>query len=259
MLRFSRIVFGISVAASLLVLITPFWIDSYISLAFQLVVVAGIALVYYQFFRTHHTADTLLTVLMVGFTAIVVAFGHDMLVANGLLRSSYWQSYGFALYAIAQAVYFGFRYKTLNEQVQSLSDSLTEYGLISRKKEEFEQKLLRKLAVLEKRNDQQNTDTVKDVIRQLHQKPSMPVGHRVTLDNMEQINSDFVARLKKRFPDLTPTEQELCICLKAKLSNRDIANLRNISPDSVKKAKGRLRKKIAIDTSKELADVLATI
>ena len=44
-----------------------------------------------------------------------------------------------------------------------------------------------------------------------------PLAHQVTLDNLERINSEFVSRLKKQYPNLTPAEQELCICLKAKL------------------------------------------
>ncbi len=61
---------------------------------------------------------------------------------------------------------------------------------------------------------------------------------------LEQSNQHFQLQLKSRFPELTPYDLRLCTYLKSNLSTKEIAVLLNITPDSVKKAKHRLRKKI---------------
>lgn len=61
---------------------------------------------------------------------------------------------------------------------------------------------------------------------------------------LEYSNQRFQQRLKLRFPRLTPYDVRLCTYLKSNLSTKEIATLLNITPDSVKKAKHRLRKKL---------------
>lgn len=57
----------------------------------------------------------------------------------------------------------------------------------------------------------------------------------------------FQEDLQKRYPNLTAYDLRLCTYLKTSLSTKEIATLLNITPDSVKKAKHRLRKKISAD------------
>ncbi|GAB5526531.1 MAG: hypothetical protein Roseis2KO_44030 [Roseivirga sp.] len=64
---------------------------------------------------------------------------------------------------------------------------------------------------------------------------------------LEQSNKHFQQQLKSRFPRLTSYDLRLCTYLKSNLSTKEIATLLNITPDSVKKAKHRLRKKINAD------------
>lgn len=61
---------------------------------------------------------------------------------------------------------------------------------------------------------------------------------------LEQSNQSFQRQLKSRFPRLTSYDVRLCTYLKSNLSTKEIATLLNITPDSVKKAKHRLRKKL---------------
>lgn len=63
---------------------------------------------------------------------------------------------------------------------------------------------------------------------------------------LESSNSRFQNRLKHRHPELTTYDLRLCTYLKANLATKEIATLLNITPDSVKKAKHRLRKKIGV-------------
>ena len=64
------------------------------------------------------------------------------------------------------------------------------------------------------------------------------------LDELLKGNYAFQEKLKSEHPDLTRYNIRLCTYLKAGLSTKEIASLLNITPDSVKKAKHRLRKKL---------------
>lgn len=74
---------------------------------------------------------------------------------------------------------------------------------------------------------------------------------------LEFSNSGFQSRLKHRYPELTAYDLRLCTYLKSNLSTKEIATLFNITPDSVKKAKHRLRKKLEMDSSKSWGTAFA--
>ena len=64
------------------------------------------------------------------------------------------------------------------------------------------------------------------------------------IQELEQSHSSYLGNLKDKNPNLTPHELRLCAYMKSNLSNKEIATILNIQPDSVKKAKQRLRRKI---------------
>lgn len=79
------------------------------------------------------------------------------------------------------------------------------------------------------------------------------------LMELESTNSHFQHRLKRRYPSLTSYDLRLCTYLKANLSTKEIATLLNITPDSVKKAKHRLRKKLSLKPTQSWAKAITYI
>lgn len=73
---------------------------------------------------------------------------------------------------------------------------------------------------------------------------------------LESTNRYFQQQLKMRYPNLTAYDLRLCTYLKANLSTKEIATLLNITPDSVKKAKHRLRKKLSIGPQESIPSLL---
>lgn len=73
---------------------------------------------------------------------------------------------------------------------------------------------------------------------------------------MESSNQRFQQQLKFRYPRLTTYDIRLCTYLKSNLSTKEIATLLNITPDSAKKAKHRLRKKLSIDPQESIPSLL---
>lgn len=71
-------------------------------------------------------------------------------------------------------------------------------------------------------------------------------------DKADEINRGFDEKIIKEFPSLTKTEREVCSLLRLNLSIKEIASIRNATPDSVKAARYRIRKKMEIPKSEEL-------
>ncbi|MEM7036153.1 MAG: tetratricopeptide repeat protein [Bacteroidota bacterium] len=71
-------------------------------------------------------------------------------------------------------------------------------------------------------------------------------------ENVEVVNQEFYAKLSTAFPGLTKTERELCGLIRLNLSGKEIASLRNISPNSVKMSRNRLRKKLGLEPEEDL-------
>ena len=75
----------------------------------------------------------------------------------------------------------------------------------------------------------------------------------------EQVHQSFFVRLKEICPDLTPGELRLCALVKLNLNLKESATILKISPDSVKTARYRLRKKLNIPEEQTLTDYLLTL
>jgi DNA-binding NarL/FixJ family response regulator len=62
--------------------------------------------------------------------------------------------------------------------------------------------------------------------------------------HFEDVHPDFFKKLEAEHPTLTKNEVRLCAYFHINLSTKEIANLLNIDPASVRKAKMRLNKKM---------------
>lgn len=74
-----------------------------------------------------------------------------------------------------------------------------------------------------------------------------------------KLNSKFLDNLGKTHPELTPNERRMCIYIRSSLSNKDIAAITLLSPDTIKKAKYRLKKKLVPYGNKELDEYIHSL
>lgn len=75
----------------------------------------------------------------------------------------------------------------------------------------------------------------------------------------ESINKNFYARLKQAFPEISPNDLKICALIKLNLSIKEMAAILNISADSVKTARYRLRKKLQLNTEDNLTDFILNL
>jgi hypothetical protein len=74
----------------------------------------------------------------------------------------------------------------------------------------------------------------------------------------EQVHNNFFNTLKYKYPNLTEHDLRFCSYLKTNLSTKEISRLLNISPDTVRKSKYRLKKKLNL-TDLSVEDFLRNI
>ncbi len=72
----------------------------------------------------------------------------------------------------------------------------------------------------------------------------------------EQVHEGFFDKLQKRYPNISPSEIRLCSLLRLNFASKEIAAIMGISPDSVKVARYRLRKKLELSRNDSLVDFI---
>lgn len=93
----------------------------------------------------------------------------------------------------------------------------------------------------------------------MEQRNKLAISRIITDDDWEEFKLRFCAvfpkfmpRMKKRFIGITPAELRLAALITLQLKSKEIASILGISPESVKKARQRLRKKMALQSEQDL-------
>lgn len=74
--------------------------------------------------------------------------------------------------------------------------------------------------------------------------------------SFDEINNDFLKKLKAKYPLLTNNDLKLCAYLQLNMSSKEIAQLLNISLRGVEISRYRLRKKLGVSTEVSISDFL---
>jgi len=72
----------------------------------------------------------------------------------------------------------------------------------------------------------------------------------------DEIQGDYISRLKDKYPQLSPKDLKLCAYLRMNLSSKEIASLLNITPRGVEIHRYRLRKKLELTRETNLVEFL---
>lgn len=75
----------------------------------------------------------------------------------------------------------------------------------------------------------------------------------------ESINKNFYTRLKQSHPEISANDLKICALIKLNLSIKEMATILNISPDSVKTSRYRLRKKLKLAADDNLTDFIMSV
>ena len=130
----------------------------------------------------------------------------------------------------------------LTKEIEARNRELTAKALVQVERQELLTEMIEKLKAIvdDKRKLSQNLNEVIGSFEK-YKNSATPEDFDYYFT---QTNPDFYKHLLADFPNLTPYEQRLCAFLRLNLNTKDIAVICNISPDSAKVARARLRKSL---------------
>jgi tetratricopeptide (TPR) repeat protein len=107
-----------------------------------------------------------------------------------------------------------------------------------------------------------------DIVRAEHSEELDQLHHATILTEdawqdfkllFEKAHAGFFTRLRQIYPNLTEAETRLLCLTKLNIPTKDMAGMLGISPESIRKAKYRLRKKLELPEEGDLDDVVAHV
>ncbi|MCK5677835.1 MAG: hypothetical protein KAH72_05105 [Flavobacteriaceae bacterium] len=146
----------------------------------------------------------------------------------------------------------------LQEDIQYKTMDLTNFGIEITKNRAFIQSLYTKLLKI-KELTKSDTHDLNEVLKSIKSRLIINKDLNYFNGNVKKINHAFRSKLKETFPILTTNEIHLACLLRLNLNTKEIAIIKNISPNSVKVLRYRLRKKMDMKTSINLSDFLNSI
>jgi|GEM_PF-1642716 len=145
----------------------------------------------------------------------------------------------------------------LATELELKNKDLENYALRIVEKNEFLENLKKEIAALHGADE--------DIKRLLN--ISNSIRNTLTLDNetlelenrINQVYHGFMNKLDEKFPSLSKTDKRLSALMVLDLSSKDIASIMNITPESVKKGRYRLRKKLNLESEEDIAVFLKAL
>lgn len=145
----------------------------------------------------------------------------------------------------------------LKKEVEHKNRELSLLTLHSLHKKELMMQLKDKLETNElKKNEDSQTKKLNHLIENIL---NFEDDWKVFKDHFEAANVNFFKNLESLSADLTQTDLRHCAYIKIGLTTKEIAELLNITPESVQKSRVRLKKKMGLDREIDLKSYIKNI
>lgn len=142
------------------------------------------------------------------------------------------------------------------EKLLKKSSDLTSSVVNNTRKNEVMLKLKTKLETVSENVNEQAKREIGKLIREIKQDLNLDENWDQFEIHFNEVHNNFIERLKKDNPDLTPANLKMCAYLRMNLSSKEIATLLNISVSGVEKSRYRLRKKLQLETEDNLTEFI---
>ena len=145
------------------------------------------------------------------------------------------------------------RNRLLRMELEYNSDRLNKSVLSLSRKKEFAEELIQRISAMKDMNPSDRNALRLFVLNELEIDESI-----IRLEkDIHEVGEELISKLRMKFPNLSENDIRLLGFIKMELSNKQIAEIRNISPQSVKIAKNRLRKKLNIEAGGDFEALLS--
>ena len=149
--------------------------------------------------------------------------------------------------------------RELHQQLEFRNKELTSYTLNFAQKNELFLQLLEKTNLLEDTSPAKRTKVISEIKRIIKQQVNVDRDWEDFKRYFEEVHTGFYRRLKEMHPDMSANDLKISSLIRLNLNIKETANILGISPESVKTARYRLRKKLGIEPNKALLDYFLDI
>ncbi|MGB5982140.1 MAG: tetratricopeptide repeat protein [Nonlabens sp.] len=147
----------------------------------------------------------------------------------------------------------------LQEQLAYRNKELTSFTLNFIQKNEIVKQLEKMINNIKKERAVNHTILINDLKKLIRKNISIDRDWENFNLFFDGLHTDFQDLVTERHPSLTKNDLKLCSLIRLNLSIKEIAGIMNISPESVKTARYRLKKKLDLQMDTELDDYLSKI
>ncbi|KZS40919.1 hypothetical protein AWE51_24260 [Aquimarina aggregata] len=146
--------------------------------------------------------------------------------------------------------------KELKRQLDFKNKELTSYALNFIKKNEVVQQLQTTIKSLKKSPAVEKDKLIADLNKIIRKNLSIDRDWEDFSRFFEDVHQGFYTKLKLKHMDLSTNDLKICSLIQLNLNIKETASILGISPESVKTARYRLRKKLGLDPGQEILTYL---
>lgn len=151
------------------------------------------------------------------------------------------------------------RVELLAKDVEIKNKEITMLSLHLNQKNEAIGKIYNKMSNLQQDSTNTTSYELKNITRDMRSILNSEHTWKMFEFRFSVINHNFISRLSDKYRSLTPTELKICALLKMQLNNKEIADMLCVSLHNVEMHRYRIRKKLNLATSENLATFLTPL
>ncbi len=145
--------------------------------------------------------------------------------------------------------------RKLKNSLNYKNQNLINFGIEISRKREFTELIYAKLVSI-KNNGNIDLKEYNKILTLTKSHLQIDKELEVLQKNINSVNTEFSSRLIAIYPQLSANEVQLASLLRLKFNTKEIAVIKNISPDSVKVMRYRIRKKLNLPTNQGLSQFM---
>lgn len=152
-----------------------------------------------------------------------------------------------------------FRSKIQASKIKTQENYMTEFALDFTKNRAYDQTIIKNLQQIIDLKDSDISSQLRSLVAELKQKQVIDKRAEELAEESENVLKGFKLKLLEKHPSLNKSDIQLCNLIKLDLSNKEIASIKNVSPDSIKIFKNRLKHKLQLSANDSLTAYLKSI
>lgn len=149
--------------------------------------------------------------------------------------------------------------KKVHQDLENNRKEITNFAVFLQSRNELLDKITEELKKAYKMNPQELVPHLKTITAFIKQYQTNDKVVSTVMQDIDNQNSAFIAKLMEKHPDLTPGERHLATLLRVDLSTKEIAMLAGTTAKTVNMNRYRLRKSLDLPSDVELVSYLQSI